>query len=332
MENNLKLSISTKVIDTYSLCKGCINRGGFLFTALDNPQIFDALIVRTDENGNNLLKIDNSNKTLQEHIELINQFSLEKVKIIGNDLSFVRKCPTIKHFSIFPCESKSHNWDFSPFYESPEIKTIIMLSDPEGLLEKMKENEGLDCSKIKGIENLSIVGKSCFNYQVVKTLKKLSLSNVTIKDLSEFDLPNLKEFSFTQCNIKSLDGIDKLTSLQKLDLHYIRSLIDASKIKELQTLRCLNICSCSKISDFSFVGALKNLECLSLEGNNEIDSIYFLSDLPMLRFLVLQFNVLDGDLNLCKNIRYVDVKNRKHYNLKDRELPKNRSGLGFSIN
>ena len=69
MENNLKLSISAKVIDVYSLYKGYVNRGGFLFAALDNSQVFDALIVRTNENSNDLLRIENSNKTLQEHIE-----------------------------------------------------------------------------------------------------------------------------------------------------------------------------------------------------------------------------------------------------------------------
>ena len=332
MENNLKLSISAKVIDVYSLYKGYVNRGGFLFAALDNSQVFDALIVRTNENSNDLLRIENSNKTLQEHIELINQFSLEKVKIIGNDFSFVKKCPTIKHCSILPDGIILDNLDFSPFYELPEIKTMIMLSSPEDSFKKMKANEGLDCSRIRELENLSVVGNSCYNYQNLEKLKKISLSQVAINDFSKFVLPNLKELSLTQCNLKSLHGIANLTSLQRLDLNYIRSLVDASEIKELQTLRCLDISSCSQISDFKFIGALANLECLSLEGNNEVDSISFLNDLQKLRFLILQFNVLDGDLTLCKNIQYVDVKNRKHYNLKDKELPKNRSGLGFFIN
>ena len=331
MENNLKLSIGAKVIDVYSLCKGYVNRGGFLFAALDNSQVFDALIIRISKNSNGLLRIENSNKTIQEHIELINQFSLEKVKIIGNDFSFVTKCPTIKHCSILPDGMISDNLDFSPFYELPEIKTMIMLSSPEPFFEKMKENKGLDCSRVRGLESLSVVGNSCYRYQNVKTLRRLSLFQVTINDFSEFDLPNLKELILTQCKLNSLHGIAKFTSLQRLNLNYIRSLIDASEIKELQTLRCLDINSCPRISDFSFVGALTNLECLSLEGNNEIDSISFLKDLIKLRFLILQFNVLDGDLTLCKNIQHVDVKNRKHYNFKDKELPKNRNGLGFSI-
>lgn len=225
----------------------------------------------------------------------------------------------------------SDKLDFSPFYELPEIKTMIMLSSPEPIFEKMKDNEGLDCSRVRGLESLSVVGNSCYRYQNVKTLRRLSLFQVTIYDFSEFDLPNLKELSLTQCKLKSLHGIANFTSLQRLDLNYIRSLIDASEIKELQTLRCLNVSSCPRISDFNFIGSLTNLECLSLEGNNEIDGISFLNDLSKLRFLILQFNVLDGDLTLCKNIQYVDVKNRKHYNFKDKELPKNRNGIGFSV-
>ena len=331
MGNNLKLSIGERVKDVYSLCKGYVNRGGFLFAALDNSQVFDALIIRISKNSNGLLRIENSNKTLQEHIDLINQFALEKVKIIGNDFSFVKKCPTIKHCSILLDGMISDNLDFSPFYESPEIKTMIMLSSPEPSFENMKENEGLDCSRVRGLESLSVVGNSCYRYQNVKTLRRLSLFQVTIHDFSEFNLPNLKELSLTQCKLKSLHGIANFTSLQRLDLNYVRSLIDASEIKELQTLRCLNISSCPKVNGFNFIGVLKNLECLSLEGNNEIDDISFLNDLPKLRFLILLFNVLDGDLTLCKNIQYVVVKNRKHYNFKDKELPKNKSGLGFSI-
>ena len=151
MENNFKLSIGARVKDVYSLCKGYVNRGGFLFAALDNSQVFDALIIRISKNSNGLLRIDNSNRTLQEHIDLINQFSLEKVKIIGNDFSFIKKCPTIKHCSILLDGMISDNLDFSPFYESPEIKTMIMLSSPEPSFENIKENEGLDCRRVRGL-------------------------------------------------------------------------------------------------------------------------------------------------------------------------------------
>jgi hypothetical protein len=30
----------------------------------------------------------------------------------------------------------------------------------------------------------------------------------------------------------------------------------------------------------------------------------------------------DGDLTACKNVPYVSCKNKKHYNMKDKDLPK----------
>ena len=33
-------------------------------------------------------------------------------------------------------------------------------------------------------------------------------------------------------------------------------------------------------------------------------------------------NVMDGDLSLCMNVPYASCRNKKHYNLKDSDLPK----------
>lgn len=42
-------------------------------------------------------------------------------------------------------------------------------------------------------------------------------------------------------------------------------------------------------------------------------------------------NVEDGDLSKCLNVPYVNCKNRKHYNLKNKDLPKYHDGKGFEL-
>jgi hypothetical protein len=61
---------------------------------------------------------------------------------------------------------------------------------------------------------------------------------------------------------------------------------------------------------------------LVLFGSNTLESLNFLENMPNLKSFRFTMNVLDGDLGLCKNVPYVYCKNRKHYNLKDDDLPK----------
>lgn len=51
--------------------------------------------------------------------------------------------------------------------------------------------------------------------------------------------------------------------------------------------------------------------------------------LKNLKLFCFSMNVLDGDLSPCLSIACVDsFKNRKHYNLKDCELPKGKCTMG----
>ena len=45
-------------------------------------------------------------------------------------------------------------------------------------------------------------------------------------------------------------------------------------------------------------------------------------NLSNLEFFILTMNVLNGNMDVCKEIPYAYIQNRKHYNLKDKELSK----------
>ena len=71
------------------------------------------------------------------------------------------------------------------------------------------------------------------------------------------------------------------------------------------------------------MGELENLELLELSGSNELPSLSFLKKMKRLKTFIFSMNVKDGDVTPCLGLSYVySEKNRKHYNLKDIELPK----------
>ena len=139
-----------------------------------------------------------------------------------------------------------------------------------------------------------------------------------------FNSAILDTLSIFQSKITTLEGIQKSQKLQCVYLYNNRSLQDISVLKKVKrTLRALRIENCPKIVDFSVLGELENLELLQLSGSNELDDISFLKTMKNLKTFIFNINVKDGDLSPCLNLSYVcSGKNRKHYNLKDKDLPK----------
>ena len=104
-----------------------------------------------------------------------------------------------------------------------------------------------------------------------------------------------------------------------------RTLQDISSLSSVrESLRALRIENCPQITDFSVLKKLINLEHLELSGNNTLPSLDFLSMLPKLKTFLFSMNVADGDITPCLSLSYVYMeRGRRHYNLKDRDLPKN---------
>lgn len=105
---------------------------------------------------------------------------------------------------------------------------------------------------------------------------------------------------------------------------YNRCLEDIHALEKVKSsLRILRIENCPRIKDFSVLGTLENLERLNLFGSNELPDLSFLKTMKNLKTFGFNINVRDGDLSPCTKLSYVySERNRKHYNLKDAELPK----------
>lgn len=318
------INIEEVITDGSVLAERCILRDGFVFTAITHPgNVYDAIVIRHPQNAPCFSpRMKRSSRSLKEHIDFIQSNKIEKALIIAENIDFVTMCPTLKYLSIIPADSAGDRFDYAPLYRMPQIKSLSC-STVYGFREEFSTY--IDCAQINGLEDIHVTDSGYKNFNAVKTLKSLGLSGYKHQDLSDaFASSILDTLMVIQCKIKSLEGIQKTQKMQCLYLYYNRSLQDISALQEVKkTLRALRIENCSKIYDFSVLGELENLELLELSGSNELPSLEFLKKMKKLKTFFFSMNVKNGDLFPCAGLSYVySEKNRKHYNLKDADLPK----------
>lgn len=329
MENSLN-----EIID-YMLPNQCICRNGFVFTCVYKPaNIYNGIVIRNPENCDCWTPKKNfSQRTLNEHIEFINKYKIEKAFIIANDIGFIRKCPTLKYIEIIPSDTASNNFDYSPLYDLPNIKYLNCKTQYGGADEVLSTI--IDYRKFNGITDLFVEGKGHLNYNCIQTLKIATIIGDKLNNDLKYlgNCKSLIDLDFTQCNMTSLEGINSLGNIQQLSLFYNRKLKDISMLGSVaESLRSLTIENCPKIVDFSCLYQMVNLEHLHLFGKNVLPNLEFLKCMKKLKTFSFSMFVEDGDLSECLKIPYVNSEhNRKTYNFKDSELPKKTQIEPFSF-
>lgn len=321
----VRLDINEIITDYHILCEGYIYRDGFVFTfGQNNPAILNRLVIRKPERARaNETRMGYSYRSLEEHIALINEYQIEKVHIMCDDLSFILKCPSIKDIKVLPSYDAKENFDYSVLYRMPNLRSISC-GTLYGDCGQYKTT--VNYSMIKGLEEISMVGDGHIGYEKVPTLKEMWISGN--KKIHSFEgiscSPILQEVTFLRCGVQSLDGIENHKMMKSLTLWHNYSLRDISALAQVSdTLTELVIDACSKIKDFTVLDCLDNLEYLSLDGNNTIPNLDFLKKMKRLKVFTFTMNVENGDLSKCIDVPFVSCRNRKHYNLKDKDLPKN---------
>lgn len=261
-----------------------------------------------------------SRKSLEEHIELINQKRIKKVLIIAESIDFIRSCPSLEHVTIIPSLTAS-TFDFAPLYDLPNIKVLFchtMYGEGE------KKVSCVDYSKLKNLKRIAIDGKGHQNYDKITGLKHVYIGRYhPMGDslVNTLDMSALEYLELCQSNIRTLDGIETATKLKKLHLAYCRKLENISAISHLgKTLRELSIETCARIGDFSALSELHELESLSLIGTNAIPNLSFLSQMPNLKAFKCFMTVEDGKMGLLKKVPWVMLKGKKHYDHKERDF------------
>ncbi len=271
------------------------------------------------------IKVVTGIRTIQEYQKYISENGIEMAEIIMPNLELLRICPTLKHLKISPSFDSLAEFDFSPLYDASEI---LSLNCQNQYGDRGQYISTIHYDKINGLVDLFIsVNKGTLGFNRIETLKSLRVGGFKGEksDISDlFSSKELDTLQLTDCKIQSLNGIKKAPKMQCVYLKYNRSLKCIDEISSVrETLKALRIENCPKIESFSVLGELNNLELLELSGSNEIPSLSFLKKMKSLKTFIFNMNVKDGDLTPCLDLSYVySEKNRKHYNLKDVDLPK----------
>lgn len=276
-------------------------------------------------NCHKAIKVIYGEHKVEEYVKYINENEFEQAQVVMPCLDFLKECPSLKYLHIAPWYNTTEKFDLSPLYELDSIKYLIIENEYGEDKDFFAE---LDCARLHGIEFLSVsLNSGIVNLSEVSSLKTLVVRGFKGKNRNLTDLftsKRLDTLELTECKIESLDGIEQSDRMQCLYLHYNRSLKDISALKKVKnTLEALTIDACSKIEDFSVLEELERLEFLQLWGNNKISDLGFLKSMKNLKTFIFDYHILDGDLSACLNIPcvYCD-RNRKHYNLTDKKLPK----------
>lgn len=265
-------------------------------------------------------------KLYHQYVRYIQEQKLTQAKISLPSLNIIYDCPTLQYLHIHPSADSSSDYDFSPLY-GRELKYLCCLN--EYYTQGGQSHIGtVDFSRIEGLESLKInVNKGTLNYHRIDSLRSLSIGDFTgaNRDLTDlFDSTELDTLQLIEGKTVSLNGIERAPKMQYLDISYNRQLEDISALSKVKhSLKSLNIFNCGKINDFSVLYELENLEKLEIWGSNTIPNLEFVKHMPNLKTLFLEINIADGDITPCINLRSAKLmKNRRHYNLKDKDLPK----------
>lgn len=266
-----------------------------------------------------------SRKTLEEHIQLVQDRKLKKATIVAEDIHFLVHCPSLEELSVIP-SFDAHDFDFSPLYDMPNLHKLCCETSYGPYQDRVSD---VDYSRIIGLTELSVSGpKGHKNVHLVKGLKSLYLGDkqpVGKTLVGAFDGTALEDLSCVSSTISTLEGIGDAKNLRKLLLAFnyrLRDISDLLSVKD--SLTSLEIENCGKIKDFSVLAHLHKLEKLRLLGSNEIADFSFVQNMPNLQEFVCTMKSVSGDVSMCLPIPYVHIQNRRHYNYKDEDFQKGR--------
>jgi hypothetical protein len=260
---------------------------------------------------------------ISETIKYINDKIIKKIYILNNisdivffdadNLDFLSQTSNIEEINI------NHN-------KIVDCDGIYLLSN----LRRLIINDiscKIDLNRLKSLD--SYFGN--YNYIIIENgfsnLKILFLSRYRSSTNNLNDLKSchkIEEFSLTQSNINSLEGLNNMVNLKSLELNYLAKLNDIFQLSSCTDLEYLHLDHCKKVKDIEKVlPKLKKLKKLFISDCGTLPNLKWLNELPNLRFFTfVGTNIEDGDLSplLDKNFEHVGFDNKKHYSHKMTEI------------
>lgn len=235
-----------------------------------------------------------------------------------SDISFVSGFKNVRNVHILATVKTG----FEALTSLPALETLSISPPPK---------VGIDFPNIPSLRHCSIQWWNGANSILdCNMLESLYISHSNEKDLKFLEkLSRLKSLTISQSTIHSLVGLEKLTMLTKLELVHLRTLSTFDQLNDCSNLEELSIHMCSKFKDVAVLSELAKLKKLTIDIRGSIPSIAKLISLPSLANIDLGGSTIvdDGDIEcLLKfpSLKFVNFRNRKHYNVTRGEFYKRR--------
>jgi hypothetical protein len=206
--------------------------------------------------------------------------------------------------------------DLAPLHDLPNLRRLaISYSEAPLDPQRMPAIERLSCDWTAGRAGI---------LQAV-TLRELALRNFKPRtsDLQPLsDLTNLEVLGLTQGTISSLNGIERLSRLRRLELHSQRHLSDIRALAASEApIEFLHMDRCPRVTDHGVVQHLPALQVLRMHRCGTISNLGFVRSSRSLRsFRFLDTDVADGDLSPLKGLADVCFTEKKHFSHRVRDF------------
>lgn len=137
------------------------------------------------------------------------------------------------------------------------------------------------------------------------------------------EFPNLTSLTCTQIGCKSLDVLEMLPKLEKININYCTKLTDVSAVAKCPILQEARFQVCKQVTNFDTLSQSQTIRALDMFKCGSVPSIHFIDGMSNLKAIdIVETNVLDGDLTPCLRLEAVTTLDKKHYNLKAEQLPR----------
>lgn len=173
----------------------------------------------------------------------------------------------------------------------------------------------IDFSKLPNIKKLFCkYTKNLSNIQCLQKLEELQFVSFSEDNLTTLSsLGSLQALYLIRGSFKSLNGVEKLFNLKRLDVSYNAELKDISSISSCPNLKILNIEKCKLLHDYNFLKSNQNIKELFVDTLDSVSFISYMNELEKINF----WDCKDGDmtpLTKSKSLKQINFyPNKKHY-------------------
>lgn len=225
----------------------------------------------------------------------------------GNDISFINYLPSLSGVEIY-------SWGVK------DITPLESISNLEYLGLQCEFTKAPDFSKLKKLKVLKLFwrpkAKTIFSCDELNLLNIVNYPSENLKELNRMSL--LRRLQLTSKKIKSLSGIEELSSLSILDLADCPKLEDLSGIDKCQQIEIVEIENCKRVYDIAILSELKNLKEIVLTDCGTVKSLRPLAHSPSLESITFigDTTIEDGELTSLLDIptlKKMWFSNKRHY-------------------